>query len=132
MHGLSRPVDATTSVSGHNFINSGGVHVSCGHSTSTHLPCGRWTWCSPIPVFDNVHYSELADLFHVCQQHILRAPHERSTTTRHVGDVQSADPDYFAARLVESWFAVTAAHPVRSEITTAAPKRTSATRSAST
>jgi len=52
------------------------------------------------PFFDNVHYSELADFFHIWQRHLLGPEDGRSTeTTRSVREVQSRDPGLFADRL---------------------------------
>lgn len=56
------------------------------------------------PFFDNVHYSELADFFHVWQRHVLGAvgPLEAGTT-RAVGEVQNADGGTFTTRLTAVW-----------------------------
>lgn len=56
------------------------------------------------PFFDNVHYSELADFFHVWQQHILQPLcSRRSETTRNAGEVQHTEAPVFEDRLSQVW-----------------------------
>ncbi len=56
------------------------------------------------PFFDNVHYSELADFFHVWQRHILgsRGLHSPDTT-RSEAEVQQSDAALFTQRLAGVW-----------------------------
>ena len=111
------------------------------------------------PFFDNVHYSQLADFFHVWQRHVLGSNgHWEACTTRSDDEVQNADVDAFTSRLGAVWaethrvlkedglliftyhhsrpegwrsvlealmaagFGITAAHPIKSEMSVAMPK----------
>ena len=56
------------------------------------------------PFFDNVHYSQLADFFHVWQRHILGSHGFRaSATTRSEAEVQQTDAAIFTERLTMVW-----------------------------
>lgn len=56
------------------------------------------------PFFDNVHYSQLADFFHVWQRHILGATGSHDPeTTRSDAEVQQSDPALFTQRLAGVW-----------------------------
>jgi adenine-specific DNA methylase len=111
------------------------------------------------PFFDNVHYSQLADFFHVWQRHILGGDGVRAReTTRSPAEVQQGEADAFADRLGAVWrecyrvlrddglliftyhhsrpegwrcvldalagagFMVVAVHPIKAELSVAAPK----------
>ena len=111
------------------------------------------------PFFDNVHYSQLADFFHVWQRHILGSDGYRlDDTTRSDLEVQNAEADDFVDRLSSVWkevcrvlkddgllaftyhhsrpegwrcvlhalmhagFGITAAHPIKAEMSVAMPK----------
>lgn len=111
------------------------------------------------PFFDNVHYSQLADFFHVWQRHILGEGGIRAReTTRSPDEVQQGEADAFESRLGAVWkechrvlrddglliftyhhsrpegwrcvlhaladagFVVVAAHPIKAEMSVAAPK----------
>src|SRR5262249_33477539 len=111
------------------------------------------------PFFDNVHYSQLADFFHVWQRHILGGNGVRACeTTRSAEEVQHGDAATFADRLGAVWrechrvlrddglliftyhhskpegwrcvlhaladagFVIVAVHPVKAEMSVAAPK----------
>jgi putative DNA methylase len=56
------------------------------------------------PFFDNVHYSELADFFHVWQRHVLgENGFHANGTTRALGEVQHSNAEVFEARLANVW-----------------------------
>jgi len=56
------------------------------------------------PFFDNVHYSELADFFHVWQRHVLgENGFHVNGSTRTVGEVQHSDAKVFETRLADVW-----------------------------
>lgn len=77
------------------------VYLSCGSSTSTDLPDrGVDLIVTDPPFFDNVHYSELADFFHVWQRMYFDEPCARhGSTTRHAEEVQDGDAAIFASKL---------------------------------
>ena len=143
------------------FAEGRRVYLSCGDSSSTDLPAKAVdAVITDPPFFDNVHYSQLADFFHVWQHHILgpRGPSE-DRTTRSADEVQNADVGMFTKRLTAVWaeafrvlkddgilaftyhhsrpegwcavlkalmlsgFGITAAHPIKSEMSVAVPKR---------
>jgi adenine-specific DNA methylase len=141
---------------------SGGkrVYLSCADSSATDLPDRSVdAVLTDPPFFDNVHYSQLADFFHVWQRHIIGADgHWEACTTRSDGEVQNPDVAAFTDRLSATWaeahrvlkddgilaftyhhsradgwrsvlqalttagFAITAAHPIKSEMSVAMPK----------
>jgi putative DNA methylase len=79
----------------------GAVYLSCGDSARTDLPdqCVDAIVTDP-PFYDNVHYSELADFFHVWQR--LWMPDvraESADTTRNVREVQDTDSGRFSDKL---------------------------------
>ncbi|MBF0348376.1 MAG: DUF1156 domain-containing protein [Magnetococcales bacterium] len=81
------------------------VYLSCGDSSSTDLPdgCVDAVITDP-PFFDNVHYSQLADFFHVWQRHILGADgHGSACTTRSQDEVQNEEVNAFTDRLGAVW-----------------------------
>lgn len=137
------------------------VYLSCGDSSHTDLDDKSVdAIVTDPPFFDNVHYSQLADFFHVWQRHILSEAghHENLCTTRSDFEVQNADASQFTDRLgavwveahrvlkdsgvlvftyhhsrAEGWrcvlialmkagFGITAAHPVKAEMSVAMPK----------
>jgi adenine-specific DNA methylase len=77
------------------------LYLSCGDSAKNDIRTGSIdAVITDPPFFDNVHYSQLADFFHVWQRHILGADGSRaSTTTRVVAEVQDEDGDAFARKL---------------------------------
>ena len=87
------------------FARGQRVYLSCGDSGATDLPDRSVdAVLTDPPFFDNVHYSQLADFFHVWQRHILgpdgyHAPH----TTRSDLEVQNADEGAFTDRLAAVW-----------------------------
>jgi putative DNA methylase len=134
--------------------------LSCGDSALTDIDdLSVDAVITDPPFFDNVHYSQLADFFHVWQRHILGAGGSRSlATTRAAAEVQDKDGDAFARKLGEvfaecrrvlkpdglvvfsyhhsrdagwsavlealmrSGFRITAAHPVKAEMSVGQPK----------
>lgn len=87
------------------FAGGERVYLSCGDSGATDLPDQSVdAVLTDPPFFDNVHYSQLADFFHVWQRHILGAHGCREPdTTRSDREVQNADPDRFTDRLAAVW-----------------------------
>ena len=142
------------------FERGQAVYLSCGDSSQTDLADGSVdAVVSDPPFFDNVHYSQLADFFHVWQRHILGEDGpRRSHTTRVEAEVQNADVAAFTDRLSGVWaeshrvlvddgvlvftyhhsrsegwrsvlhalmeagFGITAAHPIKAEMSVAMPK----------
>ncbi|CAB3752566.1 hypothetical protein LMG29542_01813 [Paraburkholderia humisilvae] len=143
------------------FENGKQIYLSCGDSGATDLAdkCVDAVLTDP-PFFDNVHYSQLADFFHVWQRHILGEAETRiKDTTRSDFEVQNADQGDFTARLAAVWkeahrvlkddgllaftyhhsrsegwrsvlqalmdagFGITAAHPIKAEMSVAKPKQ---------
>ena len=142
-------------------LRPGSLYMACGDSANTDIPNEAVDLVvTDPPFFDNVHYSELADFFHVWQD--LYFPSDVSTqndgTTRVQGEVQDVDPSEFSRKLcdvfkecrrvlrsdglmvftfhhsrIEGWLSVAQAvlesgfsfvqsHPIRSEMSVAAPK----------
>ncbi|HEX5504144.1 MAG TPA: DNA methyltransferase [Thermomicrobiales bacterium] len=99
--GLSAPIGHPIAETFAGFRDGGGLYLSCGDSSQTDLPVGSVDLVvTDPPFFDNVHYSELADFFHVWQRHILGLGGARqASSTRSMNEVQSTDPVVFADRL---------------------------------
>ena len=105
VYGLSEPLGFDIAADYAAFEQGQRVHLSCGDSSQTDLADGSVdAVISDPPFFDNVHYSQLADFFHVWQRHILgdEGP-RRSQTTRSEAEVHSADAAAFTARLSGVW-----------------------------
>jgi len=137
----------------------GAIYLSCGSSAHTDIPDGYVDLViTDPPFFDNVHYSELADFFHVWQELYFGKGKRRTSTTRHSDEVQDVDAAAFSEKLravfkecnrvlrnggrlvfsyhhsredgwssisravLDSGFTMTQAHPVKSEMSVAAPK----------
>lgn len=78
----------------------GAIYLSCGSSAKTDLPDQSVDIVvTDPPFFDNVHYSELADFFHVWQQEYFSPGKRKSPTTRHEEEVQDTDATAFARKL---------------------------------
>lgn len=161
VHGLSDSLGCDIAECYRDFDLGKRLYLSCGDSGSTDLPdgCVDAVITDP-PFFDNVHYSQLADFFHVWQRHVLDSDGEGTVcTTRSELEVQNGDESVFSARLeavlaeshrvlrddgllaftyhhsrAEGWrsllsaligaeFVVTAAFPIKSEMSVALPKR---------
>ena len=102
--GLSEPIGYPISESFESFRDGGKVYLSCGDSSRTDLAAGSVdVVITDPPFFDNVHYSQLADFFHVWQRHVLGASKCRLETTRSDREVQQTDVVDFTARLGDVW-----------------------------
>ena len=103
--GLSETIGTHVAEAYCAFAKGGRVYLSCGDSGSTDLPDASVdAVLTDPPFFDNVHYSQLADFFHVWQRHILGADGYREPdTTRSDREVQNADESGFTDRLAAVW-----------------------------
>ncbi|MFZ5593340.1 MAG: DNA methyltransferase [Pseudomonadota bacterium] len=103
--GLSEKIGAPVADDYAAFARDTRVYLSCGDSGSTDLPDRSVdVVLTDPPFFDNVHYSQLADFFHVWQRHILGENGTRITdTTRSDREVQNANGDEFTNRLASVW-----------------------------
>ena len=102
--GLSEPIGYPISESFESFQDGGKVYLSCGDSSRTDLAANSVdVVITDPPFFDNVHYSQLADFFHVWQRHVLGASRCRLETTRSDREVQQTDAGDFTARLRDVW-----------------------------
>ena len=99
--GLSEKIGFDIAASYTEFCKGRRVYLSCGDSSATDLPDSSVdAVLTDPPFFDNVHYSQLADFFHVWQRHILDPDGARlKDTTRSEREVQTADADDFSDRL---------------------------------
>jgi putative DNA methylase len=81
------------------------VYLSCGDSSFTDIADRSIdAVLTDPPFFDNVHYSQLADFFHVWQRHILGPDGYRAnSTTRASGEVQHEEENVFRDRLGAVW-----------------------------
>jgi len=160
VYGLSCALGHEAAESFSEFGEGKSLYLSCGDSSRTDLADESVdAVVTDPPFFDNVHYSQLADFFHVWQRHVLgENGHHAGYTTRSAAEVQTGDPAAFAERLgavwaechrvlrpdgllvftyhhsrAEGWwtvldalsgagFYITATHPVKSEMSVAAPK----------
>ncbi|MBV5275343.1 MAG: helix-turn-helix domain-containing protein [Lamprocystis purpurea] len=79
----------------------GAVYLSCGDSSTTDIPARSVdAVVTDPPFYDNVHYSELADFFHVWQRLWFAEDAQGSAeTTRHPGEVQDTESSRFAGKL---------------------------------
>ncbi|MDE0119846.1 MAG: DNA methyltransferase [Bdellovibrionales bacterium] len=77
------------------------VYLSCGNSSTSHLPDNSIDLVvTDPPFFDNVHYSELADFFYSWQQLVPRGFINGSKTTRcPMEEVQDYDSTNFTKKL---------------------------------
>ena len=160
VYGISEPLSFDVADTYDEFMQGRHVHLSCGDSSQTDIPDHSVdAIITDPPFFDNVHYSQLADFFHVWQRHILGDGGPRaSPTTRSKAEVQNTDAATFTQRLSHVWteahrvladhgvlaftyhhsrnegwhavlhalmaagFSITAAHPVKAEMSVAMPK----------
>ncbi len=160
VYGLSEQLGFDAAADFADFERGQAVYLSCGDSSRTDLADGSVdAVVSDPPFFDNVHYSQLADFFHVWQRHILGEDGTRhSHTTRVESEVQNSDVRAFTGRLSGVWteahrvladdgvlaftyhhsrsegwrsvlhalmeagFGITAAHPIKAEMSVAMPK----------
>lgn len=138
----------------------GSIYLSCGDSSSIDIPDRVVdAVVTDPPFYDNVHYSELADFFHVWHRLWFKGDDQESLeTTRQTGEVQDADSEQFSDKLKavfseccrvlkddgvlvfsyhhsreDGWSSVASAvlgagfrfvqaHPVKAEMSVAAPK----------
>ena len=105
MYGLSQPIGSPVAERYAEFTRGQRVYLSCGDSGSTDLPDHSVdVVLTDPPFFDNVHYSQLADFFHVWQRHILGEDGYREPdTTRSEREVQNAKAEDFTDRLGAVW-----------------------------
>jgi len=84
-----------------NGLPKGAIYLSCGSSARTDLPDKSVDLIvTDPPFFDNVHYSELADFFHVWQElYFSNGRCKSASTTRHKEEVQDTDSSAFAEKL---------------------------------
>lgn len=160
IYGLSEKIGCSVAKDYESFAKGKSVYLSCGDSSVTDLPdCSVDSVLTDPPFFDNVHYSQLADFFHVWQRHILGNDGCRhQDTTRSEREVQNAKADDFTERLLGVWketyrvlkdegllaftyhhsraegwrcvlralmeagFGITAAQPIKAEMSVAMPK----------
>ena len=82
-------------------LPKGAIYLSCGSSARTDLPDKSVDLIvTDPPFFDNVHYSELADFFHVWQElYFSNGRRKSASTTRHKEEVQDTDSSAFAEKL---------------------------------
>lgn len=103
--GLSEPLGFDIAENFRSFKNGKRVYLSCGDSSVTDIDNGAVdAIVTDPPFFDNVHYSQLADFFHVWQRYILGEVGARTMdTTRSPAEVQNADVSAFTNRLAAVW-----------------------------
>lgn len=161
VYGLSCPLGHDVAETFAEFRDGKSLYLSCGDSAKTDLgPESVDAVVTDPPFFDNVHYSQLADFFHVWQRYILGKNGQRAAeTTRSSAEVQTSDPAVFAERLRDVWvechrvlrpdgllvltyhhsrpegwrailealvgagFLIVATHPIKAEMSVAAPKQ---------
>ena len=160
VHGASQPMAVDCATSYREFAKGKRAYLACGSSSKTDIPDKSVeAVVSDPPFFDNVHYSQLADFFHVWQRHILGTGGARTReTTRCPEEVQHGNADTFKDRLGAVWkechrvlrddalliftyhhsrpegwrsvlhaladagFVIVAVHPIKAEMSVAAPK----------
>ena len=105
IYGLSEKIGFPVAGNYASFANSKQVYLSCDDSSATDLPdCSIDTILTDPPFFDNVHYSQLADFFHVWQRHVLgENGNFQKDTTRSEHEVQNAEAGKFTDRLSNVW-----------------------------
>ena len=102
--GLSEPIGFLIAKNFDTFEMGQRVYLSCGDSSCTDVaPCSVDAVVTDPPFFDNVHYSQLADFFHVWQQYILQPRGQPMLTTRSDLEVQQTNPGVFMERLRAVW-----------------------------
>lgn len=107
VHGLSLPVELEIlSRWPHGGIEAGQALVVTGNSAHSGLPDRSVSLIvTDPPYMDNVHYSELADFFHVWLRQVRPYPGypAEATTTRNSAEVQSTSPNGFEAGITAVW-----------------------------
>jgi len=105
IYGLSDRIGFPIAESFSAFAGGERLYLSCGDSSATDLPDASVdAVLTDPPFFDNVHYSQLADFFHVWQRHILgEDDYRKKDTTRSEREVQNPCADDFTDRLSGVW-----------------------------
>ena len=105
IHGLSAPLAFDVADDFQSFKKGKQVYLSCGDSSETDIEDGAVdAIITDPPFFDNVHYSQLADFFHVWQRFVLGETGARALhTTRSPAEVQNSDASAFTERLGAVW-----------------------------
>jgi putative DNA methylase len=101
---LSEPLGFVVADSFREFeVNHARLYLSCGNSSRMDVPDGSVdVVVTDPPFYDNVHYSQLADFFHVWQRHLLGNAGARcAATTRAPGEVQDEDGAAFTDKLAD-------------------------------
>ena len=102
--GLSEPIGYPIAEDFRAFQSGCRVYLSCGDSSETDLADNAVdAVITDPPFFDNVHYSQLADFFHVWQEYLRPSSASKSETTRSEREVQQTDARVFTARLSAVW-----------------------------
>ena len=99
--GLSRPIGDPIARDYQEFSQGKSIYLSCGDSSETDLPDASVDLViTDPPFFDNVHYSQLADFFHVWLR-LMLAGHQYfdGPTTRSPQEVQDTDAEGFTSKL---------------------------------
>jgi adenine-specific DNA methylase len=101
VYGLTQPVTIDPCGDFAAFANGARAYLSVGDSAQTDIADGAVDLViTDPPFFDNVHYSQLADFFHVWLRRLLPdEPALAYTTTRSEQEVQQTDATVFAERL---------------------------------
>jgi putative DNA methylase len=99
--GISQPLEERVVSSYAEFCQTPSVYLSCGDSSTTDLPPGSVDLViTDPPFFDNVHYSQLADFFHVWLRLMLQEHDDFvDPSTRSPQEVQDTDEEGFTQKL---------------------------------
>jgi putative DNA methylase len=99
--GISQPLEERVATSYAEFCQTPSVYLSCGDSSITDLPPGSVNLViTDPPFFDNVHYSQLADFFHVWLRLMLEGHEDFACpSTRSPREVQDTDEGDFTRKL---------------------------------
>ena len=106
IYGLSSSIGHPNSDNFREFMSGrpDTTYISCGDSSQTDIPDHSVdAVVTDPPFFDNVHYSELADFFHVWQSYILTFPSKNVPSTRSDREVQQKCVEEFTTRLQGVW-----------------------------
>ena len=105
VYGLSESLNFDIAEDFPSFLAGKRIYLSCGDSSVTDIEDGAVdAIITDPPFFDNVHYSQLADFFHVWQRHILgEGGTHGANSTRSPAEVQNADSEAFTERLGAVW-----------------------------
>lgn len=100
VYGLSPAIDSEIAGVFNELSELKPVYLSCGDSAFTDIPTESIdAVITDPPFFDNVHYSQLADFFHVWQCYLSSESVSSKETTRHPNEVQSKEVSIFTDRL---------------------------------